>query len=146
MELTDKMAEARQKFERYITMITEDTSVLVPNDYRRELDAVITAALTTVPKESDALRDAREAMREIVERAGLIGERALVWNAAAGGHSGMTERTITLQDAEKIISVIEEKKPKGATGIYVSTKWGISYGFRTNERKFPESFLPLWKL
>ncbi len=44
----------------------------------------------------------------------------------------------------KVIHTLEALKPKLATGIYI-TSHGVSFGFRTNKKNYPENFLPLWE-
>lgn len=42
---------------------------------------------------------------------------------------------------QRILKAIHSLAPRGTTGVYI-TSHGISWGKRTNSRKFPENFFP----
>lgn len=45
----------------------------------------------------------------------------------------------------KLGQLIYKRRPKNSTGIYITSK-GVTYGYRTNEKKYPENFIPFNKI
>ena len=45
--------------------------------------------------------------------------------------------------AISLFAKIVEMKPKNTTGVYIGGR-GVTWGYRTNRRKFPENFVLLW--